>query len=277
VPTFHAEDVVRSAFAIAQATVKAASGAAHSQPEGTPTAGPSAQGPTPAKLPPIFVNPALATVKSRSLKQYTVHGVPVAAPYRQLPRGPLPEHAVERRFIGSGKFNVVHTRRNPAATVLVKRSIHAADMDEIRLRCRVLNELAQCLAAPGAERFRNHFAPEILKEVDATGRAVFYTPLVNGFSLDRYFEHPEMFSPLVSARKLWRESTRLQNAIRWLFSKGLLHGDPNPGNIMYDLGLRKLVLIDFDCINQTTDPDDLQQCLDLVEHRVKARLGYAHP
>jgi hypothetical protein len=214
------------------------------------TAAPSVETP---RGTPVFVNPLLTVRKSGRSKQYLLGGVPVFSAYRQRAKYRSRNKSAQRP-IGQGGVNTVRSRSNPNASVYVKRSQKPPSFIALaQRRCRVLNELAQRLAAPDAAAMRDHFAAEIMKEVDATGHAVYYTPIVKGFSMAQYLDDPAAFTRHVQAAKLRQEADRLKAAMQWLHALGFVHCDPSPGNIMYDLDRHKLVLIDFEFVLRSGD------------------------
>ena len=48
-------------------------------------------------------------------------------------------------------------------------------------------------------------------------------------------------------------------AVQYLHSKGLYHGDIHPGNILYDPGPKRLVLIDLETIDHVGSDEDLRK------------------
>jgi hypothetical protein len=237
--------------------------------------------PSPDKGRPSFVNPDLRTVRDAGHKHYEVHGVPVCAPYRQKPAAAPESSDPWRSLVGSGTSCVLRRRSNPEASVYVKRSFTSDFVVTTAMKCGILNELVRKLSETSTDAhdaaMKEHFAPEVLKELDASGRAVYYTPIVRGFSLDRYFANPDAFRDVyvLSDDMLLHEADRLKEAVRWLFSKGFVHGDVHRGNVMFDTDKRKLVLIDFENDAALTDDaarlrNDLSKVDSLFEARVQA-------
>jgi aminoglycoside phosphotransferase (APT) family kinase protein len=60
----------------------------------------------------------------------------------------------------------------------------------------------------------------------------------------------------------------LEEAVKWLFAQGFVHGDLLPGNVMFDTEKRKLVLIDFGRLTPPDSPADLQLELAVLDQEV---------
>jgi|RhiMetStandDraft_4_1073278.scaffolds.fasta_scaffold465242_1 thiamine kinase-like enzyme len=108
---------------------------------------------------------------------------------------------------------------------------------------------------------KNHFSVEILKEIK-DGHPTYYTPIVNGFSISQYIEAPEEYTEILPKEVARNKLKELKVAIEWLFGKGYVHGDINPGNIMYNERLNKFTLIDFEMAQKTNKLKDLTSSLD---------------
>ena len=119
------------------------------------------------------------------------------------------------------------------ATVYVKRSQRSeGNVARARKQCDLLNKLAQVLSKPELAAIKHHFAAEILKEVDATGHAVYYTPAVNGFTVEQCLADPGRFARHAPGDTLQREARRLREAVRQLCVHGFVHGDTWGENVM---------------------------------------------
>jgi hypothetical protein len=229
--------------------------------------------PAQARPEPMFRSPALGVDKSSGHKQYMLGDLPVFAAYSQAQADADPEIA-PKAFVGAGELCVVRRRDNTAASVLVKRTHEPVeDMKPVREQCTTLNELAALLAQADAAPMKDHFAPEVLKEVDAQGRVVYYTPFVEGIGPDRWLREPGRYADELSPAQLREALAALKGAMRWLSSKGFVHGDATPGNIVFDPRRGKLVLIDFGSAAKTSGEAGLRHDLDVLDMTVSSRLS----
>jgi len=223
---------------------------------------------------PVFVNEHVGSTKSGNVKQYTLDGEPLFAAYRQPPVQSESSERGAHATLGQGEYNTVLKRRNEASTVCIKRSLDVMATSEIGPQCAKLNELARLLAHPDAAEFKDCFAPEVLKHVGADRKAVYYAPIVNGFSMFSYFTRPEEHRGKVSEHTLMEEAERLKEAMSWLFSKGFVHGDISRKNVMFDVDRHRLVLVDFvDTLEKTRNESSLLYDLRRVDTEIKGNLS----
>jgi len=218
-----------------------------------------------AKLPPLFVNPALGTTTTADTKTYCLDGQAIFPPYArstQASKGDAP-------VIGQGANNQVRARHNPAASVYVKRALRSYPVDAVQRTSAMLDEIALKLAQPEAATVRRHLAPEVLKEVTAQGRPVFYTRKITGFSLQEYFADWRAYRDVLPPQQLLRETEPLRDALKWLHEQGFTHNDVLPGNLMYDTENRCLVLIDFEKVGRSTSAYSRELDLDSITYRIE--------
>jgi len=195
---------------------------------------------------PLYVNPKLSTEKTAAAKTYRIDGQAVLPPYAPSTAATVKGPKSEVEVVGAGNYNKVMARRNPAASVLIKRSHVPREIDSMQQTAATLNAISLRLAQPDAAGLRHHLAPEVLKEVTHEGHAVYYTRKITGFSLDQYFAHPQAYRDALSYQQLEKEIARLRTALGWLNEQGFAHGDVVPRNIMFDTQNHHLVLIDFE-------------------------------
>jgi hypothetical protein len=168
----------------------------------------------------------------------------------------------ERIEIGRGSLHTILKRRNPNSSVYLKvfrpeerdnpeRAVYP--IDDIKLQAEIQNEIAELMLEDTEETaaMRKHFAVEVLKEI-RDDVPIFYTPVVNGFTMEQYLKTPDLYRdelPLEKAIKLIGE---LKNAVQWLGSaKGYAHTDQDEiSNVMYDRDNKTLVLIDIECFER---------------------------
>jgi hypothetical protein len=201
-------------------------------------------------------NPLLSkSVDGHRRKQYQLDGRPLFKPYAGSVSDPGSRGDTRsREFVAQGRMNSIEKRRNEHASVYVKRGLQPhPDPEWLRAQGTVLNQIHVALAGLDAQPHRDHLAVEVLKKIEGGQRAVYLTPIVQGFTLDDYIHDAAAYAGRFPVEELDRMKRDLGHAMHWLSQKGYVHGDVKPDNIMYDEANRRLVLIDFEIASRATD------------------------
>jgi hypothetical protein len=170
-------------------------------------------------------------------KHYLMRGQPLFPAYSVLD-----EKADKQEYVGSGTYHDVFRRRNPLATVFVKRP--KEPRADAGLHTERLDELAALLSTPENREQAVHFALE-LNVIDREGQMKTLTRKVTGPTLWSYFNEPNEWAAKVSVDTLPDQLRALEGAVHWLNEQGFRHQDIKEDNVMIDLATGKLVLIDF--------------------------------
>jgi hypothetical protein len=195
------------------------------------------------------LNPLLSKgADAQGRKQYLLGGQPLFDPYAGAPR-----LRGERSVVARGGMYSIEQRGNPQATVYVKRGLQPhPDPAWLRAQGTRLNQIHAALADPDAQPHRGHLAVEVLKEIEDGERAVYLTPIVQGFTVAAYLQDAAGFNGRFPVGQLDAMKRDLGRAMFWLSEKGFVHGDVKPDNLLYDEVNRRLVLIDFELASPVT-------------------------